>query len=288
MLDHGEAIHSTFSQREGAAPLPEPMQLEHLSVDFRNTIWYYIDQAIKAEMNHHYYKHDSVLRQIIFHYTLEILHQPHDALDHSPSEHQTMLRELILTSPYDKVLTLLEHILRQIECPKQLREELEDVFHTEQVAYCVRYIEDVPTVIPRFNEESGALTEQAIERIERNGPAGSKRHFREATQLINEKRYGDAVRECVHAVESTARVIAPEGNTLGLALKSLEEAGVQIHPALRQGFEKIYGYSCDEDGIRHALLDKYEANVDLSDAVFMFGACASFTAYLIDKHSHVT
>ena len=46
--------------------------------------------------------------------------------------------------------------------------------------------------------------------------------------------------------------------------------------------ENLYGYTSDEDGIRHALLGEQE-KVDIDDAVFMFGACASFTAYLVNK-----
>ena len=42
------------------------------------------------------------------------------------------------------------------------------------------------------------------------------------------------------------------------------------------------GYTSDEDGIRHALLEEQE-KVDIADAVFMFGACTSFTAYLVNK-----
>ena len=49
----------------------------------------------------------------------------------------------------------------------------------------------------------------------------------------------------------------------------------------------MYGYTNDENGIRHALLEEGAAAVDLDDAVFMFGACASFAAYLVNRHKQL-
>ena len=40
-------------------------------------------------------------------------------------------------------------------------------------------------------------------------------------------------------------------------------------------FSQRYGYTNDEQGIRHALLNKDAAEVGLDEALFMFGACAS-------------
>ena len=60
------------------------------------------------------------------------------------------------------------------------------------------------------------------------------------------------------------------------------------HRALKEAFSKLYGYTSDENGIRHALLEEGAADVDLDDAVFMFGACASFAAYLVNRHKQLT
>lgn len=39
-----------------------------------------------------------------------------------------------------------------------------------------------------------------------------------------------------------------------------------------------------EEGVRHSLVFKDSADVGLDEAMFMFGACASFAAYLANKH----
>jgi hypothetical protein len=57
----------------------------------------------------------------------------------------------------------------------------------------------------------------------------------------------------------------------------------KIHGALVSGFKSIYGFSSDEQGIRHALLDKGAPAVDGVDAIFMLGACSAFVSCLINK-----
>ena len=90
-----------------------------------------------------------------------------------------------------------------------------------------------------------------------------------------------AIADSIHAVESVARFFDPESNqTLGPAIDSLLENGVLKHPALARAIKSLYGYTSDEEGIRHALVFADKANVDMKEAMFMFGACASLAAYL--------
>ena len=114
---------------------------------------------------------------------------------------------------------------------------------------------------------------------------GADTHLRQAAEHLNARRFADSVRESIHAVESVARMVDPKAErTLGPALDSLERAGVIQHKALKQAFSRLYGYTNDAQGIRHSLLDKDSPDVDLDEAMFMFGACASFAAYLASKH----
>jgi len=63
-------------------------------------------------------------------------------------------------------------------------------------------------------------------------------------------------------------------------LKTIERSH-KLHPALKDAFLKLYGYTSDADGIRHALME--ESDLDRDDAKFFFLACTSFTNYLIAK-----
>ena len=84
--------------------------------------------------------------------------------------------------------------------------------------------------------------------------SGSAAHLRKAAECINGQDWAEGVRESINAVESVARQLDPKASTkLGPALKSLERSGT-LHPALKEAFTKLYGYTSDEQGIRHALL----------------------------------
>ncbi len=52
---------------------------------------------------------------------------------------------------------------------------------------------------------------------------------------------------------------------------------------MKAGFDSLYGYTSDSQGVRHALLDKGAPDVDETDALFMLGACAAFVSYLINR-----
>ena len=96
-----------------------------------------------------------------------------------------------------------------------------------------------------------------------------------------EPDYRNSVKESISAVESLCAVISNDPKaTLGKALKLIEER-VGLHPALRQGFEKIYGYTSNEGGIRHAMIDNNKCDFD--DAKYMLVSCSAFVNYLVVK-----
>ena len=142
---------------------------------------------------------------------------------------------------------------------------------------------------PRSTKEQGEATKEAIKTLHEVGMDGAAIHLQQAAEHINAQRFADAVRESIDAVESVARMIDSEASrTLDKALDSLERSGLLQHPALKGGFSKLYGYTSDEQGIRHALLEQSSPDVGLDEAMFMFGACASFAAYLVSKHRQAT
>ena len=106
-------------------------------------------------------------------------------------------------------------------------------------------------------------------------------HLERALQLLADRKqpdYRNSIKESISAVEAMARVVSQSPKaTLGEALKVLEKTG-RLHPALKDGFSKLYGYTNDDDGIRHAMLD--EPNINQSDAKYFLLSCTSFINYL--------
>ena len=114
---------------------------------------------------------------------------------------------------------------------------------------------------------------------------GASAHLRQAAEHINAGQHADAIADSIHAVESVARRIDPESNKdLAHALDSLERSGVLKHRGLKKAIGALYGYASNQPGIRHALVFEDAADVGLDEAILMFGACASFAAYLTEKH----
>jgi hypothetical protein len=113
---------------------------------------------------------------------------------------------------------------------------------------------------------------------------GANEHLTTALERFSDKQkpdYRNCIKEAVSAVEAICRHFTEE-STLGDALKRLESKDLIINPALKQGFEKIYGWTNGKDGIRHALLED-NVNADFNDAKFMLVACSAFVNYLIGK-----
>ena len=195
------------------------------------------------------------------------------------------LNQLLNDSEHYEVLSFAEFIMRHETCSGTLCDDIKSAFEQVPMAYYIQDVNELPTVIPRFNDESGEAIQQAIKSIEEAEMEGAATHLRDAAKHINERQYSDAIADSIHAVESIARLISPkQTKTLVPALNSLENAGVIKHKALKQAFSKLYGYTNDEQGIRHPLLDNDSPEVGLDEAMFMFGACASFAAYLVNKH----
>jgi hypothetical protein len=55
----------------------------------------------------------------------------------------------------------------------------------------------------------------------------------------------------------------------------------KLHPAFKTALSKLYAYTSDEDGIRHAILD--EPNVSFAEARFMLVACSAFANLLVES-----
>jgi hypothetical protein len=109
-------------------------------------------------------------------------------------------------------------------------------------------------------------------------------HLSQSLNLLSDRKkpdYRNSIKEAISAVESLCSLIANDNKaTLGNALKRIE-AKADLHRALKSAFSNLYGYTSDEKGIRHALLE--ESNIQFEDAKFMLVSCSAFINYLVAK-----
>ncbi len=139
-------------------------------------------------------------------------------------------------------------------------------------------------LVPITNEEEKKAIEVAIDNTCNDAYQSINIHLKEALKKISDRNapdYRNSIKESISAVESMCQIILGEPKAeLGKALKRVREK-INIHPSLEQGFSKIYGYTSDSDGIRHALQN--EPSVMQEDAIFMLVACSAFINYLMVK-----
>ncbi|MCL5036753.1 MAG: hypothetical protein M1269_06485 [Chloroflexi bacterium] len=113
---------------------------------------------------------------------------------------------------------------------------------------------------------------------------GVNEHIRTALKHLSDKKnpdYRNSIKESISAVEAICNIINGEKDTLGQALKKLKDKGIKLHQALEDAFSKLYGYTSDEDGIRHYMIELPDINSD--DARYMLVTCSAFVNYLISK-----
>ena len=104
-------------------------------------------------------------------------------------------------------------------------------------------------------------------------------HIKKALELYADRRkpdYENSIKESISSVESICCLITGQSGanaTLGKTIKKLKENQVHIHPALENAFSSLYGYTSDENGIRHGGIDFQGA---------------PFVNYLVEKWSKVS
>lgn len=193
-----------------------------------------------------------------------------------------LMRSTILEDEYDSVLTIIEYVVSQIYYLTGMVDysnEFNETFKREYVGY--RFVNQL--IVPITDEQEIQAIEIAV-----NSPfTETNVHLEKALKHISNREHPDyenSIKESITAVETTCGKITGKKASLGDALKTLEKNGIAIHPSLKSGFEKIFGYASDAKGIRHAG-DLGGTSSTFEEAQFMLVACSAFVNYLIGNTS---
>jgi len=278
-----------FSQRIGITPATKVAQKESLDDDLQNALWsllslFYWEKYRCPGTGESYYGRSDYVRRsnlegLIISLWLHYFKKPIDTIDEYWEHCLAGLREYFFKAKWHEVYDFIEFVAHY--GPKQTM--------TKFIEACNIYLERENSAY-RFVEESIAeiTSTEEIEEIEQaillSAPyAGVKAHLTTALLLMSNKTnpdYRNSIKESISSVESLAKQIAQDtSGTLGGVLKELEKSK-KLHPALKNAFSSLYGYSNDADGIRHALLD--EPNLTKADARFMLVCCSAFVNYAIE------
>ena len=276
----------TFSQAAEIDPLPRPAKLGELPSAARNAIWSLVFQELDESESYNDSGDPAVgppWDAILYDFHVSILNEPGDEFYDDLSTQLPRIKKLFLKGDYNRVFDLLQFTMRHELVPDGFGEFVATTLQNCLCAYSLATFDGIWTIVPSAIPEQRISLENAL-RVLTDGPfGGARKHLSKSADCTNAGDYSGSVRESIHAVESVARRLdSNAAKTLSSTLASLSNRGLVLHGAFKSGIEALYGYASDEDGIRHSLSDA-TTNVDVADAVFMFGACASFAAYLVEK-----
>jgi hypothetical protein len=270
-----------FSQRNGLSAIPPQLKLGEVSPDFRRLIDYCLAKEIsrveRSGIDRSYF--DKKWLEVAMDFHVLLIKQPESSFDNSSYGFRVALEKIFMRAPIGYLFDVIEFFVRHPGCSLTLKNDIEAAFVNTRAAYRIVNLQ----IVAVGSEEQADVLRAAIADLDAVGASASRQHLVASGLALRNGNWSDSVRESIHAVEAISRRIEPDANTLGPALRALERKGY-IHGSLRAAFEKLYGYTNDESGIRHALLDDV-ARVDEVDAIFMMGACASFVSYLIARNA---
>lgn len=278
-----------FSQRIGVVPAIKTIQLESLDADLRNGLWNIFNAFIcgKIELNNRSEGLSTQQRHLVNYLWHNIYKLPADAAPSIKYELLHFFRTKILEQKWYHALELIEEVLmfctriEVFEDNKKIESYFNEVFEREFSAY--RFINGL--IAPISNKQEITGLEEAFE-VTKSYTAliGCNTHLEMALRKLSDKYHPDyrnSIKESISAVESLAKLISGKPkDTLGASLDRIKGT-IKLHEALERGFKQLYGYTSDEGGIRHALMDS--PNCDFDDAKYMLISCSAFINYLISK-----
>lgn len=184
----------------------------------------------------------------------------------------------IRNDDYDDVLTIIEYLTMrfdEMDYYKRAIKRYNFVFEREFVGY--RIVDKVILPITDSNEVEEIQEAISTPHKEVNN------HLSKSLRFLSDRKtpdYSNSIKESICAVERMCSLIIGKSTTLGEALGKLEKSGLRIHPAMKNAFEKLYGYTSDGSGIRHSG-QLGGADSTFEEAKFMLVSCCAFVNYLI-------
>jgi hypothetical protein len=268
-----------FSQRKGFKPFSNEIQYESISEDLRNSLWNVLDIYIWREKFHvdsRFTTFSSELDRFSIIIWINFFKKPIDTRPTTDDRIVNEIRKYFFNCKWFEVFDFLQFILRIVP-EQELIERVNSVLETELSAY--RFVGNVFTDIT--NEQELEMMNEALRNTDFPGVS---EHLKRALELLSDRKnpdYRNSIKESISAVESICQSITGKPKaTLGDALKELR-GKKKFHAALLEAFSKLYGYTSDEGGIRHAMMD--EPDLGSSDAIFFLMSCTSFINYLKSK-----
>jgi hypothetical protein len=267
------AKEKNFSQRSGLKEAEPPFRLNGISDELRLRLWNIF--VLRFENNCPRFRDREPRISLVAYVWTEFFKGDVQAYDgKTRDDFISDVKRWFFRSEWNEILDFCEFIIH-IDRYKQTGKLLYDAFELENSGY--RVIEGQIVPITEENE---------IESIKKvltlNAPfGGSRSHLVSAVKFLksqDEAAKRKAIQEAILGVEAAVRELVGDSKaTLGDGLKKIDI----LHSALAGGLSKIYGYTSDADGIRHAMAE--DSKLTAADAKYFVVLCSAFINLLVEK-----
>lgn len=253
-----------FSERYGYVQVRSVVQVEELDEASRRSIWNLLYLAIFENIQEHESRIDAGFLPVWLH----LFQRPAD--EYPGAYHMgNRVKAWLMEADWYRVYDLIEMVaVKEKDFAGAINRMLEGV----KAGYRVLDGQVVPI------SDTTELSE--IESAIGSEHEGTRHHLKQALDLMADREnpdYPNSIKESISAAEAKARQLTG-AKTMGAALNAMKKSGPYVHPALLDGWGKLYGWTNDEDGLRHGGDSAPTPDQDL--ARYMLVTCSAFVNLL--------
>jgi hypothetical protein len=277
--DREASMEERFSDRMGITT-PPALQLDGMTTALRASLWNVLDAMLGRPINERWIEAAHV-------FAVEYFKERADVLPRYHSEARNWVATRYFKLPWYEVYNFVEFIRPRVVAiaytgPDDFVREINSVLQREVSGY--RFFSG--RIAPISNEAEMASIQDALNAARSHGLVGVDAHLFKSVSLLSQKPnpdYHNSIKEGITAVEGVANLLSGDMSSgLDKPLNELAQR-VPIHPAMKEPFVKLYGYTSSREGIRHPMLEP--STVGFDEAKFMLVACSAFVYFLISKAS---
>ena len=277
-----------FSERYGYKKIDEALLKENMPEHLRTRIWnvFYKDVFIIKHWGG--VSPGETFLEPVFNFVITLWDrffkkniQYVDEHKYYPSMVVNEIKHLFFQLPWYEVYDFIEFFAQfsweedfKEDFKKQVLQDINQVLKEERASY--RIVSN--QVAPLTSEEEIKEIEKALSVPDKFKPV--RDHLEKALRLMSDRKkpdYENSIKESISALESLVQILQGKKGTLGKLINELN-----IHPALKKGFEVLYGWTSDEEGVRHGEFNE-PFELGFAEARYMLITISAFVNYLIEK-----
>lgn len=274
-----------FSERYGYKKIDEKLLIKDVPQEIRQRLWNVFETYIFMEIRPTFFGNSSVYQSTkgtyisnlwdkFFKKPLNNLFSSY-GVDIINDMQKLFLEKLKWYEVYDFIDFFANEYPDEDEQNKEtILDSINIVLKEEKVPY--RIVNGA--VRPLTSEEEIKEIEKALNISDKYAPI--REHLSKALNLLSDRKepdYANSIKESISSLESLVQITLGVKGTLADLLK-----GLNIHPALKQGFSNLYGWTSDDGGIRHGKTSE-TLEPKIEEARYMLITASAFINYVIAK-----